>query len=202
MSLLIFEQHHDSVLLVTDTLVSDENRQTVGYQHKVWELPHLRIVMAMTGTALVGHLWNERTAELFPEQSTPVDIDAVNAFAQVELAAAHAKVTAAVGPHGTSTIYMFGFDESDTLVRYIYRSARDYKPERFVGPAFALKPAPQSFTPAMPGTRDELIELAIKMRHENDNHLTPEPVAIGGELIATHLSFDGIKRELWYQFPD
>lgn len=200
MSLLIFDQQDSEVVIITDTLVSTADRRPVGYAHKLWTYPDQRMVLAMTGTAAVGDLWNARILELIDDDT---DIESIATRAQAELTAIHRQVTAVYGDHGTSTIYMWGFARgADELVRYVHRSKLDYAPERGSGQAFGHKPRAETFAPDLPETRAQVIELAIRLKQENDDSLSSEPVAIGGDLIATHLTPTSIEHQRWHRFPD
>lgn len=105
--------------------------------------------------------------------------------------------------HGTSTIYMWGFPRgTDDLVRYVHRSKLDYAPERGSGQAFGHKPRAETFEPDLPETPAQVIKLASRLKQENDDALSSEPVAIGGDLIATRLTPTSIEHQRWYRFPD
>lgn len=200
MSLLIFDQQEHEVVIITDTLVSTADRRPVGYAHKLWTYPDQRMVLAMTGTAAVGDLWNARVLELIDDDT---DIESIATLAQAELAAIHRQVTAVYGDHGTSTIYTWGFARgTNDLVRYVHRSKLDYAPERGSGQAFGHKPRAETFEPDLPETPAQVIELAIRLKQENDDTLNSEPVAIGGDLIATRLTPTSIEHQHWYRFPD
>lgn len=199
MSFLLWDQQETSVTLVSDTL-STVNGQPTMFQSKVWTFPHLNMAMAVTGTANVGIAWHHRLIA----EAVVWDIESVNAFAQSSLREIHASVDDSLGPSGSSTVYHFGFPRgSDQLVRYIYRSARDFEPERFVGDQCGYKPATFSFKlHDIPEGKDELVSFAVRVREENDNGDAPEPVQIGGELYATRLENGHIQTALWHQFPD
>lgn len=200
MSLLIFDQQEHEVVIITDTLVSTANRRPVGYAHKLWIYPDQRMVLAMTGTAAVGDLWNARIVELIDDDT---DIESIATLAQAELNTIHAQVTAAYGDHGTSTIYMWGFPRgTDDLIRYVYRSKLNYAPERGSGQAFGHKPRAETFEPEPPETPTQVIELAIRLKQESDDSRSSEPVAIGGDLIATHLTPTSIEQRHWHRFHD
>lgn len=141
------------------------------------------MVLAMTGTAAVGDLWNARILELIDDDT---DVESIATLAQAELNAIHRQVTAVYGDHGTSTIYMWGFPRgTDDLVRYVHRSRLKYAPERGCGQALGHKPRADTFEPDPPETPTQVIELAIRLKPENDDSLSSQPVAIGGDLIAT-----------------
>jgi hypothetical protein len=107
------------------------------------------------------------------------------------------------GDHGISTIYMWGFPRgTDDLIRYVHRSKLNYAPERGSGQAFGHKPRAETFDPGLPETPAQVIELAIRLKQEKDDNRTLGPVAIGGDLIATHLTPTSIEQRHWHRFDD
>jgi hypothetical protein len=79
-------------------------------------------------------------------------------------------------------MYHFGFPEdSDQLIRYVYRSTDSFEPERHEEPGFAIKPGPEGeFEP--PNDVDEWVALAERIRAEQDARPAGERIYIGGEL--------------------
>lgn len=54
----------------------------------------------------------------------------------------------------------------------------------------------------MPTEREHFIDLANRIRDENDRGLSQIPVAIGGHLFVTHVENWSIRTVLWHSFPD
>ncbi|KQQ66111.1 hypothetical protein ASF63_12375 [Microbacterium sp. Leaf320] len=202
MSLLFYVQTDTTVQIVTDTLVSDENRDPMMYQHKVKPFPHLNMIGVVTGFGSFGY-------QFFQDiDFTPGlrDIEHVNETAQETLRDSfkgwqeyHAPVDI-----GHATVHLFGFPEgSEKVVRYIYRAKNDFAPERHEGgSSMAVKPPPQQFELVYPDSPDEIVALAIKLRDENDELRTEYPVAIGGDLFVTFLSRNSSETHRIYQWPD
>src|SRR5690606_9703011 len=70
---------------------------------------------------------------------------------------------------------------------YVYRSDRDFESERVDQSGFGVKPPPRGFDLAVPATLEEHIELAARIRAEQDALTANERVYIGGELYMTLL---------------
>lgn len=201
MTLLMFHQWATGARIYMDTLVVDADHVPKGYQYKVWTFPHLNMVMATTGTAEVATLLGDQLAG--PHGLS--DIDAVNDVAPAELRRIYAWLTEAQGDIGTATVYMFGFpDGSDKLVRYIYRSVMNFEPERHreetEDPQFAVKPPPRSFELTYPWTKEEIVDMANRVRDERMKGLTDDDIPIGGELFATTVNEGTIYTERLHRF--
>lgn len=205
MSLQIFDMLDESVLIVTDTLVSDADGAAVHFRHKVWPLPHLNAVMTVTGTAEIGVMWHALISELAGLDS----IDDLDAVAREQLPRIYEHIRAHVaGDIGTATVTHFGFPRgSDTIVSDVYGLG----PEQFQASRtrangerlFAVKPKPCSFKiEALPTTPEEIEDLALKLQAENDEGLTPVRIAMGGDLIATLFRNHSIHTMRWARFPN
>lgn len=199
MSYFMFDQSDTEALIVTDTLATDLNDKPAMFAHKVWALPTMNLVIALTGTSTVGD-------ELYRYLSTmhgPRDIAGLDEIAPELLRAIHARVQHEHGAIGSSTVYVFGFPTgSDRLTRYTYRSVMDYVSSSDTGPATAVRPAPETFEAEYPNTREDFIHLAVRVRDENDSGASPEPVKIGGDLFLTTVRNGLIGTEHLYRFPD
>lgn len=202
MSLLFYTQIDDAVQIVTDTLVSDGDRNPVLYHHKVSTFPQLNMVGVVTGFGSFGYQFFSQI-EFIPRLS---DIEEVNETAPAILRVMYKAWQEYHAPEeiGTSTVYLFGFPEgSDRIVRYIYRSTKDFVPERHEGMSdTGVKPAPQQFKLVAPETPQEIVDLAVRIREENDELRTPGPVAIGGDLFVTYMDRDRTITERLYRWDD
>lgn len=204
MSLLIVTQWDGLVQLVADTLVvRGDNNIPSMYFPKVSPLPQLNMVMAATGTAEVaGSLLSFILAS--PDLR---DIDDVDRVASARLREFRDQVAEKHGDAETSTIYLYGFPAgSDRVVGYTYTSmgGADFESVRFQGNKFMVKPGPQTFTADVPYEPEETIDLAYRIREEQQTlrDKGEASVAIGGELLAFCLAKDGIRRAVWHRFPD
>lgn len=198
MSLLMFDQTETDVLIVADTLVTTDGEVSM-FQQKVWPLPHLNAVIALTGTANVGAEWYHWIT------NTPgiTDIETLNATAPQVLGEIYDAMTKAYGDIGSTVIFAFGFpDGSDKIVRYGYRSESRFNPERSAEPGFLAKPYPEGVKLTRPNERAEWVSLALWMREQNYLYGTDGGVAIGGELYATQLANRQVQTVRWHRFDD
>ena len=179
MSLLMFVQEGESVMIVTDTLSTTPDGQPFNFQTKAWPLAHMNMAMAITGTADVGCQWNYRIGR----DAVAQHIGHLDGFATEILQEIHEGLEREHGPIGTTTVYHFGFVPGVTQpIRFTYRSTNGYASERVDVPGFGVKPPPQSFQLEQPGDLDGFIGLAQRIRAENDEGRTDEHIRIGGEL--------------------
>lgn len=203
MTLLMFHQSESFAILTTDTLVTDSanGNAPAMYRSKVWSFPHLNLAMAVTGIADLGDVWNN----VLRRAGGVRDIEGVNASAPEDLTRIFADLQEFYSEDiGTATVYLFGFPHnSNQMVRYIYRSPKGFESERHVDPGcFAAKPPPQKFDLYIPANRDEVIEMAERLREENGDGTGAGTVAIGGELFQTLVENGRIHTDRIYRFPD
>lgn len=180
MSVLMFSEDDDSVIIVTDTLATTVEGEPMMFQTKAWHLPHFNMAIASTGVANLGALWNDRLRTSAVAQH----IGMIDTFAPETLREIWDEVTEGHdGDAGTATVYHFGFEPgSDKIIRHVYRSASNFESERYDGTGFGVKPPPETFDLEAPMSVDEYVELAKRLREENDSGAVDQPVAIGGEL--------------------
>ncbi|MEI3866631.1 hypothetical protein V6S02_05980 [Microbacterium sp. CCNWLW134] len=197
MSMLIFSQTEENLILWTDTLVVDTDHRPTGLAQKAWALPDINVLVAATGTAEIALSFVEN----LNRASGLTDIEDVNGRATGVLQAIHDTLEAHVGNIGRSTIYVWGFPaDGGKLVRYIYRSMNNYQPERYVGDQFGAKPSPPGRELEMPSSHEDVIELALQLQQINRD--SEHGVPSGGELIATYLQRGDVRTQLIFQFPD
>lgn len=181
MSLLMFAHEPTSALILTDTLATTQAGEPFLFHSKSWVIPHMNMAMAVTGIANFGGAWNE----LLCNSLLARDIDMVDQFAPEQLRRVWSELLGRKGfPEGaTSTIYHFGFPEdSERLVRYVYRSEADFASERWEDPGFGIKPYPRGEF-EVPADLHAWVDLAERVRAEQDVRPAGERVFIGGELF-------------------
>ncbi len=191
-------------------MVTDKKRDSnrpVLYATKVWTYPHMNLAIAVTGLADLGDGFDDRIRRRWGIR----DIEDLNSIAQGDLKEQFERIvewSAEVFPGedvGTATVYAFGFPHgSNEMVRYTYRSMKDFEPERCVEPEprFTTKPPLKSHEFDVPLSREEAIALATQIRKEQGDGTEEGTVAIGGELYLTVLEPYRITSELLYRFPD
>jgi hypothetical protein len=181
----MFLQDVDSVLIITDTLATTPTGEPLIYQCKCWPLPQLGMVMTGTGSGNLAEAWyrNLQTRVLAR------DIEMLDRHAPEALRRLSAELEMEYGPlPGTSTIYHFGVTErAGTVVRFVYRSEKNFESEFSDQPGFGMKPPPASLPETGPDSLDGMVELAKTIRAEQDRLPADERVYIGGELFLTNL---------------
>lgn len=87
------------------------------------------------------------------------------------------------------------------MVRYTYRSTADFETEATAESGFGIKP-PRAAGAATPDELSEWIDLAEQVRTEQGTTPITDRVHIGGELILTVLTNDGISIATAHRFGD
>lgn len=177
----MFTHKDASMMVVTDTLATTTDCTAFMFQSKAWVLPHLNMAIAVTGVANLGSAWNE----FLLSSAVVQDMRMIDRFAPEQLRLLWQEVLDN-GPKDTTitaTIYHFGFENgSDRAVRYVYRSASDFRSERIEDSGFGVKPGPKHFTIVAPESIDEIVDLALRIRGEQDELPPAQRIFIGGEL--------------------
>ena len=105
----------------------------------------------------------------------------------------------------TATIYHFGRSSTGDYVWYVFRSTAGFAPERWDEGGFGIKPAPDGgFGPdaVSPDTVEEMVELGLRIRAEQDERPRHERVSIGGQLWLTSIRPDGLVQTCVHEFDD
>lgn len=180
MSLLTFVHEETAAMILTDTLATTPAGETLMFLSKAWAVPHMNMAIANTGVGTLGDRWNEYLHSSLLAR----DVEMVNEFAPQQLRRIWSKLLAEheIVEAPSATMYHFGFPEdSDQLIRYVYRSTEDFEPERHEEPGFAIKPWPAGEF-EQPKDVDEWVVLAERVRAEQDVLPAGERIYIGGEL--------------------
>lgn len=195
----MFEHSASGVLVVTDTLATSDG-EPLMFQTKVRPFAHARLLVAGTGLSDVVAGWVDHlsTRAIFR------DIRGADANATATLQHLHRQVVGdRTGPGLTTTIYHFGFEgESETAVRYVYRSTNEYARERVEQPGFGVKPTIDGAAPyGPPDDLDDFVALAHRIRAEQAAE-TSGRIFVGGELYATSLTPQGVQIVRLHRFDD
>ncbi|WP_157440393.1 hypothetical protein [Actinokineospora inagensis] len=162
----------EAALILTDTLATTTEGKPLMFQSKAWAVPHMNMALAVTGLANLGASWNEFLCSFLVAR----DIDMVDQFAPAQLRKIWDEFQADEDLP-TCTVYHFGFREtSNNVVRYTYRSTSNFESELCEQPGFGIKPQPV-------GDFDDWVDLAKRVRAEQDARPANERVYIGGELF-------------------
>lgn len=184
MSLLMFNLSPAQVFVITDTLATTEAGAPFMLVSKCVAMPHLEMVVAFTGIANVGQRWTHQLQTGMVAR----DIDLLDRHVQSNLQRIESGVEAELGRAVTSsTIYHLGYSQDrECYTGYVYRSTDGYASEP-MEPGFRIKPAPIGDF-STPNTQEELIELGLRLRTEQDARSADERIYIGGEFVQTLLS--------------
>lgn len=199
MSLLMFSHQPDGIVVITDTLATAPDGTPSFFKTKAFPIPHLRMVVAMTGLANLG----EKLIDSLYTSMLARDIDMAAQHTPAILAALSDELTVQFGPFpGTSTIYYFGYSQRhNQYVRYVFRSADGFEPEFWKEPGFGVKPHPDGSFES-PETFPEMIALAERIRTEQAACPIGTRVHIGGHLVLTVLRDEQITFLQLHEFAD
>ncbi|WP_307224433.1 hypothetical protein [Microbacterium arborescens] len=188
----------EGAVIVTDILVTRDDASPSRFVSKVWPFPHLDFAFAMVGPVRLGQAWSYAlTNELIFR-----DIDELNEVAPAYLRRLYDGIRreAGGGDIGGARVFHVGFAATHEPARIsAYMSATDFEPIEYDG---LIQPFPETFEPAPITSNEDYIDLATRIRDENDRRLTTDHVRIGGRLYATYLTRGHISTQLIHQFPD
>ena len=189
MSSLLFYTDENEAIVATDTLLHYSVDTPPGFTSKTFAIPHMRMIIAATGSALLFSRW----IGLVNNQGFALDVDAVDAHAPQELQALWRELNRHVPAlqDKTATIYHFGIsDDSGKIHGIAYRSVSDFKSERL---DYGLGVKPELIDMAgidwnsFPACAPEIMR--AQSRHEDQK--PRDRVYIGGTTEVTHLTKDG-----------
>lgn len=159
---------------------------------------------ALTGPALLGTLLHHE----MNNAATPLeDIERATTVLPEMLRDLHRSMEAKSDrPVDSAWVGLFGFPTGSTRTLSIqFTTEADYEPEdRFEGGnRFGVKPwGDNSFELIAPTSEQETIELATRIRADNDKRIAYRPCAIGGELYVTILNSWVTQTGRLHRFPD
>jgi hypothetical protein len=206
MSLLMWSHEENGFAVLTDTLATTVDGYPLLFQSKVWNVPHLNMAIGGTGLAPLIEAWFR-----FVQTRTVIrDVTNLDEHAPVMLRELWAelgdKYAADFGRsvNPTCTIYHFGIAPDGQSTQYVYRSETDFASEVRTAPFFGIKPRPDWELSAkdLPQSPDDMIDLAIKLRTQEDAKPRATRVHIGGELIMTYIGDGSLQSERLHRFDD
>lgn len=189
MSSLLFYTDETEAIVATDTLLHYSVDTPPGYASKTIAIPHMCMMIAATGSALLFSRW----IGLVNNQGFALDVDAVNAHAPQELQTLWSELNrhAPALQDQTATIYHFGIsDDSGKIHGFAYRSVSDFKSERL---DYGLGVKPELMDKAgidwnsFPACAPDIMRAQSRQEDEKPR----DRVYIGGTTEVTHLTKDG-----------
>lgn len=189
MSSLLFYTDEGEAIVATDTLLNYSVDTPPGYVSKAIALPHIRMIIAATGSALLFSRW----IGLVNYQGTALDIDAVDADATEALQSLWGELNAQFPSlhQQTATVYHFGFSDNARVIHgYAYRSRLNFKSEKLKY-GMGHKPELVDLTgidwSSFPSSAPEIMRAQILQESGSKN----DRIHIGGSVQITHLTDDG-----------
>lgn len=189
MSSLLFYTNENDAIVATDTLLHYSVNTPPGYASKAISIPHIRMIIAGTGSALLFSRW----VGLVNNQGFALDVDAVDAHAPQELQTLWSELNrhAPALQDQTATIYHFGIsDDSRKVHGFAYRSVSDFKSERL---DYGLGVKPELIDKAgidwtsFPACAPDI----MRAQSRQEDGKPKGRVYIGGTTEVTHLTKDG-----------
>ena len=189
MSSLMFYTDEKEAIVATDTLLHYSVDTPPGFTSKAISIPHMRMIIAATGSALLFSRW----IGLVNNQGFALDVDAVDAHATQELQALWSELNRHVPAlqDQTATIYHFGIsDDSGKIHGFAYRSVSNFKSERL---DYGLGVKPELMDKAgidwnsFPACAPDIMQAQSRQEDAKPR----DRVYIGGTTEVTHLTNDG-----------
>ena len=189
MSSLLFYTDENEAIVATDTLLHYSVDTPPGYVSKTIAIPHMRMMVAATGSALLFSRW----IGLVNNQGFALDVDAVDAHAPQELQTLWSELNrhAPALQDQTATIYHFGIsDDSGKIHGFAYRSVSNFKSERL---DYGLGVKPELMDKAgidwnsFPACAPDIMQAQSRQEDAKPR----DRVYIGGTTEVTHLTNDG-----------
>ncbi len=189
MSSLLFYTDENEAIVATDTLLHYSVDTPPGFASKAISIPHMRMIIAATGSALLFSRW----IGLVNNQGFALDVDAVDTHAPQELQALWSELNRHLPALGnqSATIYHFGIsDDSGKVHGFAYRSGSDFKSEHL---DYGLGVKPELIDKAaidwnsFPACAPQIMR--AQSRQEDEKH--GDRVYIGGTAEVAHLTKNG-----------
>jgi hypothetical protein len=179
----MFSLTPDSVTLLTDTLATTNEGEPLSLVTKCGLMPHLDLVIAVTGTAQLGDRWRSCVlSDMLCRDIDMLDLHAPNALQRI-WAEVRSEFEDAMPADATSTVYHLGLSEDrGTYGGYVYRSTSGFQSE-VLEPGFRVRPRPDDALRDPPGTIDEMVSLAHRLREEQEAVPIGTRIHIGGDLV-------------------
>lgn len=189
MSSLLFYTDENEAIVATDTLLHYSVDTPPGSVSKAFAVPHMRMIIAGTGLALLFNRW----VGLVNNQGSALNVDAVNAHAPQELQALWSEMNHHVPAlqDQTATIYHFGIsDDSGKIHGFAYRSVSDFKSER-LDYGLGVKPELMDKSGINWNSFPACAPDIMRAQSRQEDEKSSDRVYIGGTTEVTHLTKDG-----------
>jgi len=189
MSSLLFYTEAKEAIVATDTLLHYPDGYAPGYSSKAFAIPHLRMIVAGTGSAALFNRW----IGLVNEQGFALDVDSVNLHASESLQSLWRELNAQFPAmhEQTATIYHFGFsDKTGNIHGYVYRSGSNFKSE-WLAYGFGIKPQLVDVSAIDLSSFPECAVEIMRAQEVQESRKAEGRVYIGGSVQINHLTDSG-----------
>ncbi|PQZ89408.1 MULTISPECIES: hypothetical protein [Pseudomonas] len=189
MSSLLFYTDENEAIVATDTLLHYSVDTPPGLASKAISIPHIRMIIAGTGSALLFNRW----IGLVNNQGFALNVDAVDAHATQELQALWSELNHHVPAlqDQTATIYHFGIsDDSGKVHGFAYRSGSDFKSER-LDYGLGVKPELMDKSGINWNSFPACAPDIMRAQSRQEDEKSGDRVYIGGTTEVIHLTKDG-----------
>ncbi len=189
MSSLLFYTDENEAIVATDTLLHYSVDTPPGYASKAISIPHMRMIIAATGSALLFSRW----VGLVNNQGFALDVNAVDVHAPQELQALWSELNRHLPAlHDQSaTIYHFGIsDDSGKIHGFAYRSVSDFKSE-LLDYGLGVKPELMDNGGIDLSSFPDCAPEIMRAQSRQEDEKTKDRVYIGGTTQVTHLTKGG-----------
>jgi hypothetical protein len=182
-SSLLFRTDENEVLVATDTLAVFPDGRPFKYTTKAYSIPHLRMIIAATGSLGVLGRWLIQINDWLPVKG----IDDLNNQAPGYLAHIWTGLKEELSiKDGATTVYHFGFSEqTDVIHLFAYRSVHAFQSEAL---SYGVGTKPQSVVPEDANYPEVFRTIMDNQRAAENSKPKEQRVYIGGEIQIHHLS--------------
>jgi hypothetical protein len=198
MSSLIYKVEKMQVFIATDTLAT-LNGKAIQFTTKAFPLPHLRMVIAGTGSVgFLGH-W------LVAVNASPIrGIDALNEHAQAGLLNALRTFKKQFPEmEEINSVYHFGFSEDTGIIHsFAYKSEELFEPRQIACGLYVKPNVPEGAIPTDTLHPSDIPGIMAAQRAVQAKLSKETRVSIGGEMQMHHLDQSGYKVYRLGQFED
>jgi hypothetical protein len=204
MSSLIFITEETQALVATDTLATSPAGEPLLFTTKAFPVPHLRMVIAGTGSA--GFL--DRWFLCINTRMLVRGIDDLNKYAPMRLPELWAWwwEQQNAKPNTTMTVYHFGLSENTALIHsFAYRSENAFRSDSL---AYGIAAKPECTTPDLPiqamaaENFAEFRRMMGEQRAIQNGRPAEKRVYVGGEIQVHHLYGDAYSVRTIHRFSD
>jgi len=189
MSSLLFYTDANEAIIATDTLLYYPDGAAPGFCSKSIAIPHIRMIIAGTGSALLLNRW----IGLVNNQGFALDVDAVNTHTPEALQALWREMNAHLPAlhDQTATIYHFGLSDNAGIIHgFAYRSGSDFASEK-LNYGLGIKPELAEMTGINFGSFPDCAPEIMRCQILQEDRKTQGRVYIGGTVQINRLAKDG-----------